>query len=470
MPDPIRALLFGAGNRGAEAYGTYALKHPDNIQFVAVAEPNPIRRERFTDAHHIPADLQFKDWQEALKGKKIADVIVNATQDYMHHDSALAALDAGYDMLLEKPIAPTLQETLDIVRKAEESGQLLMICHVLRYTDFFQKVNEILKSGRLGQIINISHSENVSYFHMAHSYVRGNWRNRELSAPMILAKCCHDLDLLYWFLGEKVQRLSSVGNLRHFRAENAPKGAPERCTDGCPAAGTCPYFAPRIYLESYPIKKAVSQTNNPLLRFIGKLSLNQPGLAKTLGKIIPPVRLLTEYSGWPRSTITENPKDDQAVLEALRIGPYGRCVYHCDNNVVDHQIVSMTFESGITATLTMHGHSHEEGRTLRVDGSQATLLGKFSYSQAWLEVHDHALAPLERYTFPSEVDQTAGHGGGDAGLMHQFVKAIRGEKPPLTSARDSLESHLMAFATDEARIENKCINMNQYRSNLDWRE
>jgi predicted dehydrogenase len=469
MPEPILAILFGAGDRGAGAYGRYALEHPDEIQFVAVAEPNPARREHFADAHHIPADRQFKDWQEALNGTKIADVVVNAMQDHMHHDSALAALDAGYDMLLEKPIAPTLRQTVEIVQKAEYSGRKLVICHVLRYTDFFQKVNEILKSNRLGQIINISHSENVSYFHMAHSYVRGNWRNRDLSAPMILAKCCHDLDLLYWFLGEKVQVLNSTGNLRHFRVENAPQGAPERCTDGCPAAGTCPYFAPRIYLESFPIKKAVSQANNPLLRFIGKLSLKHPRAARDLGKIIPSVRLLTEYSGWPRSTITENPSDDQAVMEALRTGPYGRCVYRCDNNVVDHQVVSMTFESGITATLTMHGHSHEEGRTLRVDGAQATLLGKFSYSQAWLEIHDHAPAPLERYTFPSEVDQTAGHGGGDSGLMRQFVRVIRGEKPPLTSARDSLESHLMAFAADEARIENKCIDMNQYRSSIDWR-
>ncbi len=467
MSEPIQVLLFGAGNRGADAYGRYALEHPNEIRFVAVAEPNPIRRERFACAHHIPADRQFTDWRRALEAGKIADAVVNATQDHMHHDSALAALEAGYDMLLEKPIAPTLQETVEIVRKAEESRQILMICHVLRYTGFFQKVNEIIKSGRLGQIINISHSENVSYFHMAHSYVRGNWRNRDLSAPMILAKCCHDLDLLYWFLGEKVTHLSSIGNLRHFRAENAPKGAPERCTDGCPAAGTCPYFAPRIYLESYPIKKAVSQTENPLLRFIGKLSLNHPRAAKDLGKIIPPVRLLTEYSGWPRNTITENPSDDRAVLEALRTGPYGRCVYRCDNNVVDHQVVSMTFESGITATLTMHGHSHEEGRTLRVDSSQATLLGKFSYSQAWLEVQDHTLAPLERYTFPAEVDQTAGHGGGDSGLMRQFVKAMRGEKQPLTSARDSLESHLMAFAADEARIESKTIDMEHFRNLID---
>jgi len=463
MPEPIRILLFGAGNRGEGAYGQYALQHPDEVRFVAVADPNPTRRARFAEAHHIPRELQFKGWGEALAAGRIADTVINATQDQMHHESALAALDAGYDMLLEKPIAPTLQETVEIVQKAESAGCLLMVCHVLRYTDFFQKVNQIVKSGRLGQVVHISHSENVSYFHMAHSYVRGNWRNSDLSAPMILAKCCHDLDLLYWFLGEKVTHLSSSGGLRHFRTENAPLGAPERCTDGCPAAGTCPYFAPRIYIENYPIKKAVSEAHKSVLRWIGKASLRKPKLMRMVGKLVPPVRLLTEYSGWPRNTIIENPESDKAVLDALRLGPYGRCVYHCDNNVVDHQVVNLTFESGITATLTMHGHSHEEGRSLRIDGSQATLLGKFSYSQAWLEVHDHALAPTERYTFPSEVDQTAGHGGGDAGLMHQFVQALRGDHLPLTSARDSLESHLMAFAAEQARKDRSVIDMSAFR-------
>jgi len=467
MPDPIRILLFGAGNRGADAYGQFALNHPDKIKFVAVAEPNAVRRHRFSDVHHIPPERQFTSWQDALKAEKIADAVINATQDEMHHDSALAALDAGYDMLLEKPMAPTLHETTEIIQAAEDSGQMLMICHVLRYTDFFQKVHEIIKSGRLGQVVNISHSENVSYFHMAHSFVRGNWRSTAVSAPMILAKCCHDLDLLYWFLDEKAEFLSSTGNLRHYRPENAPDGAPERCTDGCPAAETCRYYAPRLYLKSLPIKQAVSRSANPLLSYVGTLSINHPNTAKALGRIIPAVRTLTEYSGWPRNTITENPESDRAVLEALQTGPYGRCVYHCDNDVVDHQVVNMAFPSGITASLTMHGHSHQEGRTLRVDGSHATLLGKFSYSQAWIEVHDHLPGPTLRLTFPSEVDQTAGHGGGDAGLMQRFVAAVRGQKSPLTGARDSLESHLMAFAAEQARIENKTIKMREFREGVE---
>jgi len=466
MPKPIRILLFGAGNRGANSYGPYALEYPDQIRFVAVAEPNPIRRKKFAQAHNIPIKNQFESWEEALQAGRIADAVLNATQDDMHHNSAIAAMNGGYDMLLEKPIATTLSETMHIIQTAEETGRLLMICHVLRYTDFFQKVHEIFKTGVLGQIINISHSENVSYFHMAHSYVRGNWRNLDNSAPMILAKCCHNLDLLYWFLGEKCIHLSSFGNLRHFKTQNVPKGAPDRCTDGCPAAETCPFYAPRIYIESIPIKQAVSQAGNPLLGFFGKLTLNQPNLASGIGKLVTPLQTLTEYSGWPRNTITEYPKNDQAVMEALKTGPYGRCVYRCDNNVVDHQVVSMVFPSGITATLTMHGHSHHEGRTLRVDGSRATLLGKFSYSQAWIEVHDHTTNHVDRYEFPSEVDRASGHGGGDFGLMRRFVQAMRSQKSPLTDARDSLESHLMAFAAEGARLGNVIVDMQDFRKKI----
>jgi predicted dehydrogenase len=467
MTEPIQILLFGAGNRGASVYGRYGLAHPDQIQFVAVAEPNPVRREQFASAHHIPVERQFKTWQEALADGKIADAVLNATQDEMHHDSALAAIQAGYDMLLEKPIAPSLEATLDIVQTAEASGKLLMICHVLRYTEFFQKVYQILNSGQLGQVVHIAQSENVSYYHMAHSYVRGNWRNATLSAPMILAKCCHDLDLLYWFLSEKAARLSSTGNLRHFVEANAPQGAPKRCTDGCPAAETCPFYAPRIYIQSLPIKAAVARSDRAVIRAIGKIALHRPNLARLLGKLAPPVQMLSEYSGWPRSTITEFPESDKAVYEALGEGPYGRCVYRCDNDVVDHQIVNLSFPSGITTSLTMHGHSHEESRTLRVDGSQATLLGKFAYSQAWLEIHPHFPgAELERFTFPTEVDQTSGHGGGDAGLMRRFVSAMRGEQAPLTNARDSLESHLMAFAAEESRLNGKTIDMNAYRQRV----
>lgn len=462
MKEPVRLLLFGAGNRGAEAYGRYALSHPNEVQFIAVAEPDLVRREKFARDHQIPPELQFNTWQEALEADIEADAVLNATQDEMHHDSAIAALRAGFDMLLEKPIAPTLAETLEIIRTAEELDRTLVICHVLRFTDFFSKVNQIVQSGRLGQVVNISHSENVSYYHMAHSYVRGNWRNTEIAAPMILAKCCHDLDLLYWWMDDKPETLSSTGNLLYYRPENAPEGAPDRCTDGCPVEETCPFYAPRIYRDNIPIKLAVSRSKKLPYKILGNLALHQPGLTKALAAVIPVVGALANYADWPRNVVTDEPTSDEAVMEALRTGPYGRCVYHCDNDVVDHQVVSIAFKNGITATLTMHGHSEEEGRSLRIDGSRATLKGKFASSAAWLEIHEHVSGAVERFEFASEVDQSSGHGGGDSGLMHHFVQVMRGDVPPLTSARDSLESHLMAFAAEESRLAQTTIHMDQF--------
>jgi predicted dehydrogenase len=463
MTESLTALLFGAGARGAEAYGPYALANPDQIRFVAVAEPNQIRREQFASQHSIPPERCFETWQDAIASGKIADVVINCTQDQMHADSGVTALKAGYDMLLEKPIAHTLEDSIRIVKTAEEQERYLQICHVLRYTDFFLKIKEILDSSRLGQIITISHRENVSSWHMAHSFVRGNWRREELSSPMILAKCCHDLDLLVWFTGEPSVKLSSYGTLSHFRSENAPEGVPKRCTDGCPVEDTCPFFAPSIYVEMNPFKYSLSNSTSRVHRIAGRGSLNYPGLTKSASKIIPQLRELTEYQGWPRSVITEDPANEQALLLALQEGPYGRCVYHCDNDVVDHQVVAMEFESGITGTLTMHGHSHEEGRTLRIDGSQASLQAKFSINRSFINIHDHRSMQVEVIEFPNTIEQ-GGHGGGDFGIMANFVSKMSENEKRLSGARESLESHLMAFAAEDSRHHQKQIDMSKFRA------
>lgn len=462
MAEPITVLLFGAGARGAEVYGSFALKHPDQIKFVAVAEPRAARRERFASMHHIPEVYRFASWEQALEKEKFADVVINCTQDQMHADSGVAALEAGYDMLLEKPIAQKLEDALSIVQASERYDRYLQVCHVLRHTAFFKKIHQILREGRLGQIITISHRENVSAWHIAHSYVRGSWRREEFSSPMILTKCCHDLDLLVWLTGKTPTKLSSHGSLRHFKPENAPPGAPERCTDGCPVEETCPFYAPEIYINLMPFKLAVSQTQNPLYRFMGNIAINSPGLVDALATAIPPLREVWEYKGSPRSAISDNPGDKEALLTALQEGPYGRCVYHCDNDVVDQQVVAIEFEGGITATLTMHGHSHEEGRTLRVDGSQASLLGKFGYTRTHIEIHDHRTRAVEHIKFPSNVENV-GHGGGDHGFMVDFVQTMSGDTRPQSRARESLESYFMAFAAEESRHNNVFIDMQSYK-------
>jgi predicted dehydrogenase len=417
MQHPIKAVLIGAGSRGTFAYGPYALQHPEQIQFTAVVEPHEERRRRFASAHQIPESQQFHAWEDLYARGKIADVVLNTTLDRMHLESTLPALELGYDVLLEKPMSNTLQGNIRLVQSAERHGRLLMICHVLRYTAFFAKLHEILASGRLGDIVTVEHRENVVYWHMAHSFVRGNWRNSELESPMILAKCCHDLDILFWNIGP-VKQLNSFGGLMHYRADQAPAGAPERCTDGCPVEDECPWFAPRLYLRD------------------------------------------DGYTGWPISVISEDTSLD-ARRHALETGPYGRCVYHCDNNVVDHQTVNMEFESGATGVLFMHGHSHEEGRTMRYDGTRATLRGKFGYGAAAnIEIHDHLTGRIEQIDPESG---SSGHGGGDEGIMRAFVAAVSEPDTAMTTARESLESHLMSFAAEQARVDGTIIHMDDYR-------
>ncbi len=456
--------MIGAGERGYAAYGPYALAYPHEIRFTAVAEPNPARRARFAAAHGIGPEHQFDTWEDLLDRGKIADAALVCTMDTLHAAPAAAALEVGYDVLLEKPMATTLSDCVGLVQTAERSGRLLQVAHVLRYTPFFSKVHAIVASGRLGDIVTVEHRENVAYWHMAHSYVRGNWRRRDLSSPMILAKCCHDLDILTWNLGSCAQ-LSSFGSLLHYRAENAPAGAPERCTDGCPVATDCPWYAPRLYLDLIPLMHVARRSPDVGQRIAARLGLQAPTLLHLVRRLVP----AADYRGWPVSTISED-LSPRGRRQALETGLYGRCVYRCDNDVVDHQTVNMAFESGASVVLVMHGHSHEEARTMRYEGTWATLRGKFAYGiDDVLEIHDHRSGEVERLDLTGLAGSPTGHGGGDEGVMAAFVRAASKahvgarDRSGLTTARESLESHLMAFAADRARLEGSVIEMAGFR-------
>jgi predicted dehydrogenase len=349
------------------------------------------------------------------------NVIINCTMDRLHMESTLAALEAGYDVLLEKPMSPVLHENIRLVQVAEEKGRLLQICHVLRYSPFWQTLREIVQSGRLGRIISVEHRENLVFWHMSHSFVRGNWRNEATAGPMILAKCCHDFDILYWILRQPVVWLNSFGSLTHFRPENAPPGAPPRCTDGCPAAESCKYYAPRLYAK--------------------------------------------DIDGWPWNALTLT-QSVEARMEALRTGWYGRCVYHCDNDVVDHQTVNMELADGTTVTLTMNGQGDEECRTMRWDGTRATLYGKFLAGNYQISIHDHLTGEIERV--PIIERDNSGHGGGDFGIVRSFLNAVQGRPDDsVTTARESLESHLLAFAAEESRLNHSVIYMPDYRARVE---
>ena len=455
MSKPIEAILIGAGQRGADSYGPYALRYPDQLRFVAVAEPDPARRERFSRQHGIPTGRQYTSWEELLALPPLGEAALICTQDWQHTAPALAAMQAGYHVLLEKPMATTLEECIQLVQASEASGQQLHICHLLRYTRHFTKMREIIQSGVLGQIVDVAHRENVAYWHMAHSYVRGNWRKAEETSPMILAKCCHDLDILLWLLDRDCLRLSSSGALTHFRSENAPPGAPARCLDGCPASERCLYYAPWIYQSLTPIWRSVAETASGVTRAATRAYLEQPELIRALSKAVPMLRQITEYRGLPVSAVVPDPTPE-AVEQALREGPYGRCVYHCDNNVVDHQVVLMEFEGSLPVTLSMHGHSHVSLRSTRIEGTRGMLQAELGNGGSWITVAEHRSDRHMRY------DTTAidlnGHGGGDFALLQGFLESIQGSgEHARTTARQSLASHRMAFAAEQARLEHSVI-------------
>ncbi len=437
MTQPLELVLIGAGQRGAIAYASYAFTHPEQVRFVAVAEPDPERRKRFADQHDIDDAHSFASWEELIDKGQMGRGAIVATQDQMHVAPAVAAMQAGYDVLLEKPMAHTLEGCVRLVQTAEDTGRTLQICHVLRYSPAWRTLHDVLASGRLGDIVTVEHRENVAYWHMAHSFVRGNWRNKALSSPMILAKCCHDLDILTWNLPSPVKRLSSVGSLFHYRSDRVGAEIPARCTDGCPIEQECPFSAIGIYLDYRPFAYLQEA-------------------ADSVG--IDPAR----PEIWPFTVLTADPTYENR-LAALRDGPYGRCVYRCDNDVVDHQVVAMELETGASVAMVMHGHSNEEHRSMRYDGTRATLRARLGHS-AEITVHDHASGRMERV--PVEAGR-AGHGGGDEGIVADFLAVLRGEKASLTDARTSLESHLLAFAAEEARLEHSVIEMNSFRRKAD---
>ncbi len=413
----VTAILIGAGQRGAQVYGEYALQHPNEIRFIAVAEPDEERRSAFCRDHGIPAENAAEDWPELLSRPKMADCVFVCTQDNSHISPAMAALDKNYHVVMEKPMSRCGEELRALQAKAQEKNRLVTVCHVLRYTPFFSKIHQILNSGVLGKVYAIQQIENVGFWHQAHSFVRGNWRISEETSPMILAKSCHDMDILLWMADSRCTKVSSFGSLSHFKPENAPAGAPLRCLDGCPHEDVCPYNAEYIYLKSK-------------------------------GVHVPVIRKVVSLED-----------TDDSVRQALRTGPYGRCVYHCDNDVVDHQVVNLQFENGITASFTMCAFTWDGGRTVKIMGSEGMLTG--DVEKDTIEVTRFVNG--ETTVIHLNVDPQ-GHSGGDRGFMRDVVRQMQsdGEYTGRTLVSTSVESHLVALAAEESRITGKTIEMESF--------
>ena len=414
------AVLLGAGQRGRHVYGAYASRNPDRLRFVAVAEPDGRRRRTFAEEHAIPRGHRFADWREMLDAEA-ARVWVIATPDRHHAAPAIAALGHGLDVLLEKPVAHSLRHCSKVLEAARLSSGSLTIGHVLRYTPFFITLNRLVASGRLGRLITVEHREDVAYWHMAHSFVRGNWARAGESTPMIVQKCCHDFDILAWNLatageGTRVTEMRSFGSLMHFRPEHAPPGATARCTDPCPAAPTCPFDSCRLYLDP-------------------------------------------ERKGWPIHTITDD-LSPQGRMRALREGPYGRCVYMAGSDVVDHQTVAMETSSGATAVLVLNGHGARQERTARYHGSRGSVVATFG-NRLSIEYTDHLGGATEQVPIPAA---EGGHGGGDFGLIEAFLDSLETGASSKTSTETWFESHLLAFGAEHSRLMGKTLDIDRMRA------
>jgi predicted dehydrogenase len=411
----LTIALIGGGLRGG-IYTSYALHHPNEVKLVAVAETNRDRRNKFKDLHGLSDEQCFSDWQELLSRPKLADAVLVCTQDNMHFEPTMKALEMGYHVLLEKPMSPKLAECIQMAEQSVKHNRVLSICHVLRYTPFFSTLKKLLTDGAIGRLMSIQHNENVAYWHQAHSFVRGNWRNSNESSPMILAKSCHDLDILLWLAGDDCVNISSFGSLSHFKADQAPAGAAERCLDGCAVADTCPYYAPRWYL--------------------------------------------TDNTGWLTQAMS-NDLSYEARYQALLKGPYGRCVYHCDNDVVDHQVVNLEFANEVTAVFTMTAFTEECTRTIKLMGTTGEIRAAMEKNE--IEILQFGTGRREVITLGDPGGQS-GHGGGDFGLMKDFVRILQkdGNAEGLTSAAKSLQSHFMAFGAERAREEKRVVRLKEF--------
>jgi len=415
----VDLAIVGAGNRG-RMYAGYATTHPDRAKVVAVVEPRQNQRESIAREHSIPPERSFIDWRQLANEPRLADVAVIATQDGLHVDPALAFSRIGYHLLLEKPMAQTESDCRRIVEAVGKDGVILGVAHVLRYTPFTQALRGVVDSGAIGDIVSLQRLEPVGYWHQAHSYVRGNWRSAADGSSMLLAKACHDLDWIAYIMDEPCVSIASFGSLRHFRRDQKPEAAGDatRCLD-CAYEPNCPYSARHIYLD-----RAERQEPFSLLKVVS---------------------------------------DDGSVeglTAALEDGPYGRCVYECDNDVVDHQVVIMEFESGRSASFTMTAFTEAHLRYTRLFGTRGELRGDGHSFEVFDFLSDSVESFGRQDNSVGRYDALTGHGGGDAGFIDAFISAVATDDPSRLSSgpEETLASHRLVFAAERARLSGTIVD------------
>ncbi len=415
------SAIIGCGSRGW-LFGMRMKELPEKYNLISVCDTEKAVRENAKKEWNISADMLFADEKEFFKEKR-ADVLVIATQDRDHVRMCIKAMELGYDILMEKPISPFAEEIKALLEANKKYNRKVVVCHVLRYAPAYIKMKEVLDSGVVGKLVHIENTEQVDYWHQAHSFVRGNWRNEEFSSPMIMQKCCHDFDMLQYLVGDKCDSVYSVGRTAYFKKENQPEGAADRCQD-CKYKETCPYSAERIYIERWKAE-------------------NCP-----------------EWE-WPYNVVSlEMPNTEENIRSAYEKGQYGRCVFACDNNVVDNQQVMMTFQNGVTASHTMSAFTDRMGRRMVLHCT----LGEIEL------LEDVDTLTIYRFGEEKEVIKVSslrketdgmGHGGGDTRLVKTLYDIMEGAQEAATTLEKSVESHLMAFAAEKSRKSGKVVFVHQ---------
>ena len=404
---PVSIVAIGAGNR-AHKYMEYIGNHPDEARLVGVVELNDIRRNKVADRFGLHPSCCFSDYQDFFSSSLQADAVMICTPENMHYEPTMKAIDAGYHVLLEKPIAQTLEECIAIGEAAKRKGILVSVCHVLRYHPYFMKIKELVDSGELGHIISINHRTSVGVDRMAHGFVRGIWRKEAHSNPMLMSKCCHDIDFLLWLTKTPCRKLTSFGSLRWFKAKNAPEGSAERCID-CRVESRCPFSA----IDLYRVRRD----------------------------------WIANFDVPSGMTI------DDVIEKELREGMYGRCVYCCDNDVVDHQIVSMEMESEVTISFSMDVFTLKDNRETHISLTE----GEIDGDETCLRVRRFRGAEETVYDF-SDLAHQPFHAGSDLAIVADFIDAIRAGRQDLTTSIEcSIESHRICFEAERSRKEKRTI-------------
>ena len=395
--------VVGLGGRASAYLSALQELYPNEHQVVAVADPDPVKQARARNDYGLQDNQIFDTDLDLMEQPRLSDVAIVATQDKLHLRDIRGLLAKGYDLILEKPVATTLEELQEIAAVSKSfPDQMVAVCHVLRHTVFFGEIRRILESGRFGPVVSIQHNENIGYYHFAHSYVRGPWNNSETSGPLTLTKSCHDMDILLYLLGNThCQQISSYGALSIFNRDHYdPATMAPMCVD-CPQNESCAFSAPKLYSS---------------------------------GKI--------------KSVVFDLSSVDK-VRENLGTSPYGRCVYHCDNNVVDHQSTAIKFDNGVTATFNLSAFSAKVNRSLKI----MCQFGEIRAIEKPYLIETTDFRTDE--TTVTELDiRDRGHGGGDKAFVKDFMESYLHGVPFNSTLEQAIESHAMALLAEESRKDN----------------